>query len=209
MGYVPPASAATTRCHHRWAGGRSSSEQAWTGLQGWPLGVTSMGVWVYPRWGVVYHRREGGGYTSSHVFVGRGGIAGRMSVLGTPYDVIYLIMHVMLPTPSLRGETHACENIICPKLLLRPVIMSTFFPFFATWMSVGTSLMGDKCNNMETEIYFWGSGLFLGRRFVAEAQVCFWGAGLFLRHRSVSEAQVCFWVGCLFLRRRSFSEAWI
>ena len=118
-------------------------------------------------------------------------------------------MHVMLPTPSLRGETHACENITCPKLLLRPVIMSTFFPFFATWMSVGTSLMGDNCNNMETEIYFWGSGLFHGRRFVAEAQVCFWGAGLFLRHRSVSEAQVCFWVGCLFLRRRSFSEAWI
>ena len=59
-------------------------------------------------------------------------------------------------------------------------------------MSVGTSLMGDNCNNMETENCFWGSGLFLGWMFVAEAQVCFRGAGLFLRPRSVSGSDVCF-----------------
>ena len=117
VGCVPLTSVATTRCQYQWgevgpqvhkfeqvssddhqmsvAGGGYGQGQGVGLSRRWWGGVG----WVYPEevgWRLVCPER------------------------GTSYHATYPMTHMMLPTPSL-GQTHNCENITFPQLLLRAV----------------------------------------------------------------------------------------
>ena len=85
-----------TRCQYKGQGGRSSSEQVWTGLQRWPPDVSS-------RMEVSF---MSGGKPTSQCITGN--------------------RHKGSPAPSSEWQTSSCENITFPQLRLPAVIMSSY-----------------------------------------------------------------------------------
>ena len=106
-------SVATTRC--QWGeGGRTSSEQVWTGLQWWPPDVTSRRMALSEQVWTGLMSREvpqawcPGGYPRPDVQRGQ----------GDPYHMVYPIMHMMLPTPTPRTDRHLWKHYLPTTIIV-------------------------------------------------------------------------------------------